>query len=188
MENIAGNPNAPLYGIAAEVSSASALYHAAEQVRDAGYRRWDVYSPFPIHGMDQAMGLRKSWLSALVFLGGVAGLATAVILQFYPSSIEYPLIVAGKPTNFFTVPAFFPVMFELTVLISAFTATFGMIILNGLPRWHYPIFSWDRFKKVTNDGFFLAIEAKDPLFNQESTRVLLEKIGARHITLIHDDD
>lgn len=187
MEHVAGNPDAPVFGIAAEVSSAAELYHAAEKVRDAGYRRWDVYSPFPIHGMDQAMGLRKSWLSALVFLGGVTGLATAVILQFYPSSIEYPLIVAGKPVNFFTVPAFFPVMFELTVLISAFTATFGMIILNGLPRWHHPIFNWDRFKKVTNDGFFLAIEATDPRFDKESTRVLLEGLGARHITLIHDD-
>ncbi len=185
---VAGNPQSPLFGMGAEVSSASALYHAAEKIRDAGYRRWDVYSPFPIHGMDQAMGLKKSWLSALVFCGGITGLSIALLLQFYPSTIEYPLIVAGKPVNFFTVPAFFPIIFELTVLLSAFTATFGMLALNGLPRWHHPIFSWDRFKKVSNDGFFIAIEATDPKFNEEATRAMLEGLGARHITLIHDDD
>jgi hypothetical protein len=132
---------------AAEVPSASALYHAAEKVRDAGYTRWDVYSPFPVHGMDHAMGLKKSWLSALVFCGGLTGLTIAALLQFYPSSIEYPLVVAGKPTNFFTVPAFFPIMFELTILLSAFTATFGMLALNGLPRWNHPMFNWNQFKK-----------------------------------------
>jgi hypothetical protein len=184
---IAGNPRAPIFAMAAEVPSASALYQVAEKVRDAGYSRWDVYSPFPIHGMDHAMGLKKSWLSALVFCGGLAGLTIAAILQFYPSSIEYPLIVAGKPTNFFTVPAFFPIMFELTVLLSAFTATFGMLALNGLPRWNHPIFNWDRFKKVSDDGFFLAIEATDPKFDEEATRAMLEGLGASHITVVHED-
>jgi len=183
----AGNPDSPLFGMAAEVPSASALYHAAEKVRDAGYTRWDVYSPFPIHGMDHAMGLKKSWLSALVFCGGLTGLAIAAVLTFYPSSIEYPLIVAGKPTDFFTVPAFFPIMFELTVLLSAFTATFGMLALNGLPRWNHPIFNWNRFERVSNDGFFLAIEATDPKFDEEATRAMLEGLGAKHITLVYED-
>lgn len=182
-----GNPQAPLFGMAAQVPSAKALYHAAERVRDAGYRRWDVYSPFPIHGMDQAMGLKKSWLSALVFCGGLTGFTIAIILTFYPSTIEYPLIVAGKPVNFFTVPAFFPIMFELTVLLSAFTATFGMLALNGLPRWNHPMFNWDRFKQVSDDGFFLAIEATDPQFDEEATRAMLEGLGADHITLVHGD-
>ncbi|MFZ4482719.1 MAG: DUF3341 domain-containing protein [Chthoniobacterales bacterium] len=184
---VAGNPQTPIYAMAAEVPSATALYQAAEKVRDAGYSRWDVYSPFPIHGMDHAMGLKKSWLSAFVFCGGLTGLTIAALLQFYPSTIEYPLIVAGKPTNFFTVPAFFPIMFELTVLISAFTATFGMLALNGLPRWHHPIFNWDCFKRVTNDGFFLAIEATDPKFDEEATRAMLEGLGASNITVVHED-
>ncbi len=183
----AGNLQAPLFAMGAELPSAAALYHAAEKIRDAGYRRWDVYSPFPIHGMDHAMGLKKSWLSALVFLGGLTGLTVAVILTFYPSSIEYPLIVAGKPVNFFTIPAFFPIMFELTVLLSAFTATFGMLALNGLPRYHHPIFNWDLFKKVTNDGFFVAIEATDPRFDEEETRRILEEAGGTNITLVHED-
>jgi hypothetical protein len=181
--NIASQP----FAIAAEVASASALYHAAEKVRDAGYIRWDVYSPFPIHGMDQAMGLKKSWLSALVFCGGLTGLTLAAALTFYPSTIEYPLVVAGKPVNFFTVPAFFPIMFELTVLLSAFTATFGMLAINGLPRWNHPMFNWDQFKKVSDDGFFLAIEATDPKFDEEATRVMLEGLGAKHITMVYDD-
>lgn len=186
MERV-GNPQAPLFGMAAEVHSASALYHAAEKIRDAGYSRWDVYSPFPIHGMDHAMGLKKSWLSALVFFGGLSGLTIAVILTFYPSSIEYPLIVAGKPVNFFTVPAFFPVMFELTVLLSAFTATFGMLALNGLPRWNHPMFNWDTFKKVSDDGFFIAIESVDPKFDEKDTQAMLEGMGATNITLVHGD-
>lgn len=183
----AGNTQSQLFGMAAEVPSASALYHAAEKVRDAGFTRWDVYSPFPIHGMDQAMGLRKSWLSALVFFGGLTGLTIAVILTFYPSSIDYPLIVAGKPLGFFTIPAFFPIMFELTILLSAFTATFGMLALNGLPRWNHPMFNWDEFKKVSNDGFFLAIEATDPQFDEKATRALLEELGAKNITLVYGD-
>jgi hypothetical protein len=186
MERV-GNPHAPVFGIGAEVSSASELYHAAEKVRDAGFTRWDVYSPFPIHGMDHAMGLKKSWLSALVFIGGITGLTIAAVLQFYPSSIEYPLIVAGKPVNFFTVPAFFPIMFELTVLLSAFTATFGMLAINGLPRWNHPIFNWNTFKKVTDDGFFLVIEAADPKFDEDSAREMLESLGASHITIVHGD-
>jgi hypothetical protein len=183
----AGNSDSPLFGMAAEVPSASALYQAAEKVRDAGYTRWDVYSPFPIHGMDHAMGVKKSWLSALVFIGGLTGLTIAAALTFYPSTIEYPLIVAGKPTNFFTVPAFFPIMFELTVLLSAFTATFGMLALNGLPRWNHPIFNWNRFDRVSDDGFFLAIEATDPKFDEEATREMLEGLGAKHITLVYED-
>src|ERR1700677_310962 len=94
-----------IYAIAAEFPSAAALYHAAEQIRDAGFKRWDVYSPFPIHGMDQAMGLGKSWLSAVVLCGGVTGLLTAVALESYPSLIEYKTVVHGKPTDWATVPA-----------------------------------------------------------------------------------
>ena len=104
-----------VYAMAAEYPSAAALYEAAKRVRDAGFRRWDVFSPFPIHGMDEAMGLGKSWLSGWVLFGGISGLLTAALLQFGPSSILYPLDVHGKPTGFFTIPAFFPIMFELTV-------------------------------------------------------------------------
>lgn len=182
-----GPDEEPLFAIGAEFQSAHDLYHAAEKVRDAGYKRWDVYSPFPIHGMDDAMGLTKSWLSALVFVGGLLGFSTAVFVEFGTSSFLYPLVVAGKPTNLMTIPAFFPIMFELTILFSALTATFGMLALNGLPRWNHPAFNWDRFKKVTEDKFFIAIEATDKNFSEQETADLLASIGGTHITAIHGE-
>jgi hypothetical protein len=175
-----------IYGMGAEFPSAAALYHAAEKVRDKGFKRWDVHSPFPIHGMDAAMGLGKSWLSIVVFCGGTCGFLTAVVLEFWPTWIDYPLIVHGKPFNWSTVPAMFPIMFELTVLFSAFSAVFGLMVFNLLPRWHHPLFNWDRFSKMSDNGFFLVIEARDPKFSETATREMLEEIGGAHVTLIHD--
>jgi len=176
-----------VYAMAAEYPSAAALYEAAKMVRDAGFKRWDVHSPFPIHGMDEAMGLGKSWLSGWVLFGGVSGLLTAALVEFGPSSILYPVVVHGKPTNFFTVPAFFPIMFEMTVLFAAFAAFFAVLIMNGLPRPHHPIFNWNRFSRATNDGFFLVIEARDPRFTELEARELLERSGGQHITIVHED-
>lgn len=183
----AGNLQSPVYGVAAQFDSAAELYHAAEKLRDAGYRKFDVFSPYPIHGMDQAMGLKRSILGKLVFLGGLTGFITAVTLTFIPSSFIYPMIVAGKPTNLMTVPAFFPIMFELTVLFSAFTALIGMLILNGLPRLHHPLFNWPRFKAVSNDKFFAVIEASDPQYSEASAAEFLASLGGSHITRVHED-
>src|SRR5438046_7709951 len=138
-----------VYAMAAEYPSAAALYEAAKRVRDAGFRRWDVFSPFPIHGMDDAMGIGKSWLSGWVLFGGISGLLTAVLVEFGPSSFLYPLDVHGKPKNFFTVPAFFPVMFELTVLFGAVAAFFAMLTMNGLPRWYHAMLDCERCTRAT---------------------------------------
>src|SRR5260370_35052345 len=153
----------------AEFGSASELYHAAEKVRDKGFRFWDVHSPFPIHGMNKAMGLGKSYLGYIIFCGGFTGFSTAVALEFIPSSFLYPLIVHGKPVNFFTVPAFFPMMFELTILLSAFTAFFGVFVMNRLPRLHHPLFDFDPFNRLTNHPFFLLIHPLIPNFSQITT-------------------
>ncbi|PYL09601.1 MAG: DUF3341 domain-containing protein [Verrucomicrobia bacterium] len=187
MNNLRTPSGHRVYGMGAEYPSAAALYNAAKMVRDAGFKRWDVHSPFPIHGMDEAMGLGKSWLSGWVLFGGVSGLLTAALIEFGPSSFLYPLVVHGKPTNFMTVPAFFPIMFELTVLFGAFAAFFAWQIMNGLPRWHHPLFNWERFSRATNDGFFLIIEARDPRFTELEARDLLERSGGQHITIIHED-
>lgn len=176
-----------VYAMAAEYSSAAALYEAAKQVRDAGFKRWDVYSPFPIHGMDAAMGLSKSWLSAVSLAGGISGLLTAMILEWGPSWGLYPLIVHGKPFDWRAVPAFFPIMFELTILFTAFATFFAILIMNGLPRWNHAMFNWERFNRVTNDSFFLAIEARDPRFTEIEARELLENTGGQHITIVHED-
>lgn len=175
-----------VYGLGAEFGSAHDLLHAAEKIRDTGFTKWDVHTPFPVHGMDAAMGMGKSWLSAPVLFGGTAGLLTAVALTCIPSFSLYPIIVHGKPFSWPTLPAFFPIFFELTVLFSAFTTVFSLLIMSKLPRWHHPVFNWERFSKVTNDGFFLIIEARDPKFSEARTRELLEGVGGRHVTLIHD--
>ncbi len=175
-----------VYGLGAEFESAAELMSAAEKVRDAGFKRWDVHTPFPVHGMDLAMGLGKSWLSTAVLCGGITGLLTAVCLTFIPSWGIYPLIVHGKPFNWATVPAFFPIFFELTILFSAFATVFALLIMNQLPKWYHPVFNWERFKKATDDGFFVVIEARDPKFSESKTRELLENIGGKHVTLIHD--
>jgi len=185
--NIAGDPKSATYGLAAEFDSASQLFKAAEKIRDSGYRKFDVFSPFPIHGMDQAMGLGRSMLGKLIFCGGLTGFLLAICLEFIPSSILYPLIVAGKPTNLFTVPAFFPIMFELTILCSAFTAVFGMLIMNGLPRWNHPMFNWERFKKFSDDKFFCVIETRDPKYSESSVKDLLESLGGQNITRVQED-
>lgn len=171
-----------IHGIGAEFSSAAALYQAAEHIRDRGFRRWDVHSPFPIHGMDEAMGLGRSRVSAVSLAGGAAGLLTAFVMIYYTSAMDYPLMVNGKP--FFALEPSLPIFFELTVLFTAFATLFGMLVFNLLPRWHHPVFNWDRFERVTDDGFFAIIESVDPLFSEKETAEFLKSLGGNHVTLI----
>src|SRR4030088_37623 len=177
-----------IFGVIAEFPNARALYEAAERVRDKGFKFWDVHSPFSIHGMNKAMGLKKSPLGYIIYCGGLTGFLTAIALEFIPSAYLYPLIVHGKPVNLFTVPAFFPIMFELTVLISAFTAFFGTFIMNRLPRLHHPLFDYDEFKRFSNDAFFLVIESGDPNFSEIDTRDFLEGIGGNEVVLLYEND
>jgi len=162
-------------GIIAEFADPAALIKAAEQVRDAGYRKFDCHSPFPIHGMDAAMGLKRSPLGWIVGLAALIGTSSALALQWWTSSIDYPLVISGKP--FFSFQAYVPVTFALGVLLSAFAALLGMLILNGLPRLHHPVFYSDRFGRVSDDGFFISIEAADPKFDSEAAKQFLESIG-----------
>ena len=173
-----------LFGYVAEFGSAAELYHAAEKVRDAGFRKWDVHTPYPVHGIDHAMGLGKSWLSAVVLAGGVTGAVTALFLQFFTQVSLYPTVVQNKPTNLFTVPAFFPVTFELTILFSAFATLFGLLVFIQLPRWNHPLFESELFKKFSNDGFILVIESRDPRFKRDKTRSFLEDIGAEEVEAV----
>jgi len=179
--------SAGLYGIMAQFGSADALLHAAETVRDAGYKKFDVYSPFPIHGMDDAMGLKRSLLGWIVLSGGITGLLTAIGLQWYAALFDYPLITAGKPvTGFAAFIPFVPVAFELMILFSAFAAVGGMLMLNGLPAWYHPTLKRDSFARASDDGFFLVIEADDNRFDVDVTKRLLEDHGGRGIELLED--
>ena len=177
-----------VYGYLAEFKSASALYRAAEKVRDAGFRKWDCYSPYPIHGLDGAMGVKRSILPWFVFCGGITGTATAFTLAYVTQVVIYPTVVQAKPANIFTVPAFFPIMFEMTVLFAGITTLFGLLALTQLPRLNHPLFASDRFQRVTDDGFFIAIEARDPKFSPTRTRDLLASIGGDHIELVEEED
>lgn len=176
-----------VYGYLAEFESASALYRGAEKVRDAGFRKWDCHSPYPIHGLDHAMGLKRSVLPWLVFFGGTIGLATGFALAYVTQVEIYPTVVQGKPTNIFTVPAFFPIMFELTILLSGFTVLFGVLGLMKLPRLNHPIFASKRFSRATDDAFFIAIEARDAKFSPDNTLRFLEDIGGANIELIEEE-
>ncbi len=176
-----------VYGYVAEFESAGDIYHAAEKARDEGFQRWDVHSPFPIHGMDKAMGLNKSILSWIVFVGGAAGTLTAFLLQYLTQVVIYPTYVQDKPATLATTPAFFPVMFELTVLFSAFTALFGSMILNRMPRLNHPLFASKQFHRCSDDAFFLVIEARDPKFSQDGTKKFLEELGGKNIELVEDE-
>jgi hypothetical protein len=176
-----------VHGYLAEFSGSGDIYHAAEKVRDAGYQRWDVHTPFPIHGLNEAMGVKRSILPWFVFCGGATGTLTAFLLCYITQCIIYPTVVQAKPTNIFTTAAFFPIMFELTILLSAFTALFGGLALMGLPRFNHPLFASKTFRKFSDDGFFLCVEARDPKFHQAETRAFLEGLGGRNIELVEDE-
>ncbi len=177
-----------VYGYLAEFKSASALYKAAEKVRDAGFRKWDCYTPYPVHGLDAAMGMKRSILPWFVFFGGLTGCATAFALTYSTQVLIYPTVVQAKPTNIFTIPAFFPVMFELTILFSGFTVLFGLLGLIQLPRLNHPLFASKQFHRATDDAFFIAIEARDAKFSPEATRNLLAEIGGENIELVEEED
>ena len=174
-----------LYGLGAEFSSAAALLEAAKKIYAHGFKKWDVYSPFPIHGMDHAMGFKRSRVSLFSLIGGFTGLTTGFVLIYYTSALNYPLIVQGKP--YFALEPSLPIFFELTILLTAFGTILGLLLLTLLPRLHHPVFNWDRFQRATDDGFFLVLEVADPKFDPTASRQLLEGMGGTHITEIYQD-
>jgi mono/diheme cytochrome c family protein len=161
----------PLHGLLAEYDTPDQLIRAARKIREAGFSKWDTFTPFPVHGMDQAMGIKMTILPWLVLGAGITGLATGILMQWWMNSYDYPWITSGKP--FWSIPASVPVYFELTVLFSAITALVGMLVLNGLPYPSHPLDLKRRFARSTDDRFFLLIEARDPKFDEVETRELL---------------
>ena len=169
----------------AQFESTADVLHAAEKVRDAGYTVWDTHSPFPIHGMDRAMGLKDSFLGMIVFLGGAAGITTAVTMIWWMNGVDYPIVVGGKPP--FALPSSVPIMFELMVLFASLTAVFAMFGINKLPRHHHPLFESDRFRAASNDKFFISVEAEDPKFDVVRTKSFLEQLHPTAVELVEED-
>ncbi|MFO0783290.1 MAG: DUF3341 domain-containing protein [Phycisphaerales bacterium] len=184
-----------LYGLLAEFDNPAQLVHAAEKVRDAGYRYWDCHTPFPVHGLDQAMGVRRTILPVLVFMAGATGTLTGLGLQCFTNGTSltlwalvwvtgYPFLISGKPL--LSIPAFIPIVFELTVLFSVLSTVGLVFLLNGLPRLHHPLFRSDRFLRATDDKFFISIEARDPRFYRTKTEQLLKSLGAASVEAVED--
>ena len=173
-----------LAGYMAEFDTVDAILAAAEKVRDAGYSCWDVHTPFPVHGIDEAMGIRPTVLPWLVLGGGLTGLVGALALQWFCNAFDYPFLISGKPL--LSVPAWIPVTFELTILCSALTTVFGMLLLNNLPHLYNPLFKNDRFRRVTDDRFFVVIESVDAVFDERETYNFLGTLGPLSIEAVYD--
>ena len=171
---------ASVYGLLAEFDSPEDLVAAGERAYADGYRRMDAYTPFPVHGLADAIGFRTNRLPLLVLIGGIVGAGVGFFSQYYAAVIDYPLNVGGRPLN--SWPAFIPITFEVTILVAATTAVLGMLALNGLPQPYHPVFNAPRFALATRDRFFLCIEATDPRFDFEATRRFLESLGAKEVT------
>lgn len=172
-------------GIVARFENTAELLEAAKKTRDSGYKKFDCHSPFPIHGMDKAMGLKRSGVGWLVGIAGIIGTSGALLLQWWTSSVGYPVVISGKP--FFSYQAFVPITFALGVLLSAFTALIGMLILNGLPRFFHPLFYSDTFTRFSTDGFFLSVDASEQKFDPDKTAEFLRSLGGKDIELLREN-
>jgi hypothetical protein len=168
----------------AEFDEPQALLAATERAYEAGYRRMDAYSPYPIEELHHALGTPSTKLPLIVLIGGLLGCGGGLLLQYWVSAIAYPINVGGRP--YFSWPAFIPVTFECTILAAALSAVLGMLALNKLPMPYHPVFNVARFALASRNRFFLCIEAKDPKFDLEDTRRFLETLNPREVTTVAD--
>ncbi|HYO80907.1 MAG TPA: DUF3341 domain-containing protein [Bryobacteraceae bacterium] len=172
-----------VYGVVAEFDRPEDLVRAGEELHHRrGYTRIEAYSPFPIHGIDDAIGVPPSKLGYIVFACGLFGLANAIFMIWYTNGVDYPLVIGGKPL--FAWEFSVPVIFELTVLLSAFGAVFGMLFLNGLPKYYHPTFKFSNFQGVTDDKYLLVIEAADPKFDVDEVRRIFGELGAKRLEVL----
>lgn len=172
------------WGMVAEFDNPGALLEAAQKVQEAGYRKWETWSPFPIHGMDDAQGLGGSRVPWITLGGGLTGFTVGLTLQWWTGAVAYPLVIGGKPL--FAWEFAVPVTFELSILLAAFGTVFGMFILNRLPRPYHPLDKLPAFRRVTDDKFFLSIEVSDPKFDVHRSKAFLEELGGRGVTLVEE--
>jgi mono/diheme cytochrome c family protein len=176
---------APVHGLLAEYDTPPQILHAAKKIREAGFTKWDTYTPFAVHGIDEAMGIKMTILPWFTLCAGLTGLGSAILLQWWTNAHDYAWIISGKP--FWSIPANVPIMFELTVLLSAITTLVGMLLLNNLPEPSHPLDQVRRFARVTDDKFFLMIQASDPKFDDVDTRALLETTHPVAIEAVLED-
>lgn len=174
-----------VYGLVAEFDSGDKILAAARRATEEGYKKVEAYTPFPIHGMDEALKFKDARLAWMIFIAGIAGAIGGFMLQVWVSTVAYPMNVGGKPD--ISWPNFIPVTFECGVLFASLTAVFGMFALNGLPQPYHPIFNAKNFERASQDKFFLCIEATDSKFDPETTRDFLERLGADEVSEVTED-
>ena len=179
------NKEAPVYGLLAEFDDPDELIQAVRRAREAGYRRMDAYTPFPVEHLSEELGFHRSAMPLIVLIGGLIGCAGGFYLQYWISAIDYPLNIGGRPLN--SWPAFIPVTFELTILAAALAAVFGMLALNGLPMPYHPLFNNPRFALASRNRFFLCIESTDTKFNRETTAKFLSGLNSKGVTEVAED-
>ena len=170
----------PIYGLLAEFDNPTDLIRAASRTREEGYRKLDAYTPFPIEGLAEALGFRRTRLPLVVLIGGIVGCVGGYFLQYYCAAVAYPINIGGRPLN--SWPAFIPVTFEMTVLVAALAAVLAMLGMNGLPMPYHPLFNVARFALATRSQFFLCVEATDPHFDLERTKRYLATLNPRAVT------
>jgi hypothetical protein len=169
-----------IYGLMAEFDTSEALLEAAHRAHDAGYRRVDAFSPFPVEGLADAVGFHTTRVPLICLIGGLIGCFGGFYLQYWPNVIGYPLNIGGKPFN--SWPAFIPITFELTILSAGLATVFGMLALNGLPTPYHPVFNVSRFELATRNRFFLVIKARDPKFDLQRTKEFLQSLNSREVS------
>ena len=174
------------FGILALFDEPRDLLEAAHKVRDAGFEKWDCYSPFPLHGLDGAMGLKRSKVPVFTLVGGTIGFFTGWLIAWFMGFYDYPLIVGGKPYFNFIFP--FPVAYELTILLAAFGTLGGMFLLNRLPMHYHPVMNYDKFRHLTDDKFAIVVEAADAQFDDARTTEFLAGLGASEITTLAEEE
>ena len=173
-----------IYGIIAAFETTPDIYHACEQVRDAGYTQWDAITPFPVHGLDAAMGLKRSIVPRISLAGGITGFFTGMTMIWWTGAVDYTISVGGKP--FFSPMFAFPVSYELTILFTAFATIIGMFVVNGLPMHYHPVQKAPKLTRLLDDRFHIVIEANDPKYNAATTRAFLEQIGGADIAELEE--
>ena len=170
----------PIYGVMAEFDNPTALVNAARRAREEGYRKLDAYSPFPIEELTDALHLHHNKLPLIVLIGGILGLLTGYLMQYYVTVIYFPINVGGRPMH--SWPAYIIITFELTILFAAFAAVLGLLALCGLPMPYHPVFNVPRFAFATKDRFFLIVFSSDPKYDSAQTRVFLEGLHPRSLS------
>ncbi|MEM6366406.1 MAG: quinol:electron acceptor oxidoreductase subunit ActD, partial [Planctomycetota bacterium] len=175
-----------VHGVVGEFSDVDSLLAACRRVRDAGYKKADAFTPFPVHGIDEALGIKPTILPWIALGGGLSGTCIALAMQIWMNGIDYQYIISGKP--YISLPAFIPVTFELTILLASFGTFFGMWALNGLPKFSNPMFTNPRFDRATDDTFFLFLDAKDEKFDESEALSLVDELGGQFVERVVDDD